>query len=112
MFCSGWFVLARYLWSVLLRSFLACALLAGSGLVWFFVSPLVLDLVFSDMFYSALVWSTLSFSHQFGRSASFWAGLVRLCPVRFVLACFGLVCDALLHTVYSCSFVLVTVARI
>ena len=81
------------------------------GLV-FRVSNLVLDPMFSDMFCSALVWSILSFLHWFGRSASFWAGLVRLCPVRFAFACFGLVCDALLHTVYSCSFVLVTVARI
>ena len=39
--CSGWFVLLWYLWYVLLWSFLACALLAGSGLVWFLAGPLL-----------------------------------------------------------------------
>ena len=37
-------------------------------------------------------------------SASFWAGLVRLCPLRFVLACFGLVYDALLYTCLFLQF--------
>ena len=111
LFSSVWFGLFWLVCSGLVP--LVCTALVFSrrcppGRFWpglfFRVSPLVLDPIFSDMFCSALVWSTLSFSHSFGRSASIWAGLVGLCPVRFVSACFGLVCDALLHTCLFLQF--------
>ena len=60
--------------SVLLRSFLACALLAGSVLVWFHIAPVVLDPISYHLFCSAQVQSTLSFSHSFG--SSFCLGLL------------------------------------
>ena len=68
LFSLVWSVLAGLFWLVpLVCTALVFSRLCPPGRFWrglvFRVSPLALDPIFSDMFCSALVWSTLTFSH-------------------------------------------------
>ena len=96
LFSLVWSVLAGLFWSI---SFgLYCSGLFSPVPSWqvlflfgFSYSPSCVGPISYHLFCPAQVQSTRSCSHSFGKSASFLVGLVGHGPVRFVLACFGLV---------------------